>query len=131
MQTRGVTTFPIEISLALSELTMNLKELSEAETPQCGDQWRNASSSQRESWVQDVLAGNAERSVQIEITELRDDGQIILRLKQAVLADKRGELLLDFEATLKSRIDPALTVWLEPLGDRSSLRRLRGIEVKS
>jgi hypothetical protein len=32
---------------------------------------------------------------------------------------------------LKAHIDDALTVWLEPLGDRNSLRNLRGIEVKS
>lgn len=110
---------------------MNLKELSEAETPQCGDQWRNSSPSQRESWVQDVLACDIEQSSQIEVAELRDDGQIILRFKHAVGAHKRGALLQDFEAALKDRIDPALTVWLEALGDRSSLRRLRGIEVKS
>ncbi len=110
---------------------MNLKYLSEADTPQCGDQWRNASPSQRESWVQDILADDVERPSQIEVAELRDDGQIILRFTQAVGADKRGALLLDFEAALKERIDPALTVWLEALGDRSSLRRLRGIEVKS
>ncbi len=110
---------------------MNLKELSEAETPQCGDQWRNASSGQRESWVRGVLAGDVERSSRIEVAELRDDGQIIFRFTQPVDADMRGALLLDFEAALKDRVDPALTVWLEALGDRSSLRRLRGIEVKS
>ena len=37
----------------------------------------------------------------------------------------------DLEAFLKESIDPGLVVWLEPLGDRSSLRNLRGIEVKS
>ena len=44
---------------------------------------------------------------------------------------KRGPLLLDFEVFLKEAIDPGLVVWLEPLGDRNSLRNLRGIEVKA
>lgn len=110
---------------------MNLKERSEVETPQSGNQWRSASLNQRLSWIQEVILDDAERYSQIEIAELRDDGQVILRFKQPIGADKRGGLLLDYEAAIKDKIDPALTVWLEPLGDRSSLRRLRGIEVKS
>jgi hypothetical protein len=83
------------------------------------------------SWIQDVIDGNSQLSPMIEIAEVREDGQIILHFKQPMAADRRGRVLLDFESALKARIDPALTVWLEPLGDRSSLRRLRGIEVKS
>lgn len=110
---------------------MNLKELANAETPQCGEEWRIAPSSRRMSWIQDVIGGDSRLSPLIEIAEVREDGQIILHFKQPVAGDRRGGLLLDFESALKDRIDPALTVWLEPLGDRSSLRRLRGIEVKS
>lgn len=55
---------------------------------------------------------------------------MIVGLRVPVPADKRGTLLLDLEASLKESIDPGLVVWLEPLGDRSSLRNLRGIEVK-
>jgi hypothetical protein len=35
------------------------------------------------------------------------------------------------EDYLKESIDAGLVVWLEPFGDRNSLRNLRGIEVKS
>jgi hypothetical protein len=63
--------------------------------------------------------------------ETKLDGQVIIRLMVPVPADKRGYLLLDLEAFLKESIDPGLVVWLEPFGDRSSLRNLRGIEVKS
>ncbi len=56
---------------------------------------------------------------------------MIVRLLVPVPAGKRGTLLLDLEAGLKQLIDPGLVVWLEPLGDRSSLRNLRGIEVRS
>lgn len=67
----------------------------------------------------------------LEIVEAKIDGQVIVNLLEPVTADKRGTLLLDLEAFLKESIDPGLVVWLEPLGDRSSLRNLRGIEVKS
>jgi len=67
----------------------------------------------------------------LEIVEAKLDGQVIVNLLEPVAADKRGSLLLDLETFLKESIDPGLVVWLEPLGDRSSLRNLRGIEVKS
>jgi len=73
----------------------------------------------------------AEWASALDIAEVRDDGQVILRFTRPVDADRRGGLLLDLEDRLKSRIDQGLTVWLEPLGDRNSLRRLRGIEVRS
>ena len=59
------------------------------------------------------------------------DGQVIVNLLESLSADKRGPLLLDLEELLKGSVDPGLVVWLESLGDRSSLRNLRGIEVKS
>ena len=40
-------------------------------------------------------------------------------------------MLLDLEERLKKKIDLALTVWLEPVGDKSKLRNLRGITMKS
>ena len=32
---------------------------------------------------------------------------------------------------LKSKIDKGLTVWCEPVGDKSVLRKLRGFEIKA
>ena len=40
----------------------------------------------------------------------------------------RGILLLDLEDRIKKNIDKGLTVWLEPVGDKSKLRNLRGIK---
>jgi len=65
------------------------------------------------------------------VAEAKQDGQIIVKLLETVSADKRGTLLLDLEDYLKESIDAGLVVWLEPFGDRNSLRNLRGIEVKS
>jgi len=51
-------------------------------------------------------------------------------MKQSLPASERGPFLLDLEDYLRE-IDQALVVWLQPLGDRNSLRNLRGIEVKT
>jgi hypothetical protein len=45
-------------------------------------------------------------------------------------AGARGTLLMDLEDRLRHKVSPALVVWHEAMGDRSSLRNLRGIEIK-
>ena len=47
-----------------------------------------------------------------------------------VIISERGILLLEVEKILKEKIDEALMIWLEPVGDKSKLRNLRGIEIK-
>jgi len=60
----------------------------------------------------------------------KSDGQVIVRLIKTLPASERGTLLLDFEELLKNKIELAINVWAESLGDKNSLRKLRGIEVK-
>jgi hypothetical protein len=38
---------------------------------------------------------------------------------------------LDLEELFKKSVDQGITVWGEALGDKNSLRNLRGIEVKT
>ena len=57
--------------------------------------------------------------------------RVFIELNKAVPANERGTLLLDFEKILNENIDEGLNVWCEPIGDKSSLRNLRGIEIKS
>ena len=59
---------------------------------------------------------------------MTDDGQIILRVQKSIPSNIRGILLLDLEDRIKKNIDKGLTVWLEPVGDKSKLRNLRGIK---
>ena len=59
------------------------------------------------------------------------DGHVVFQFTETVGPERRGTILLDVEDLLKKAIDPGLFVSLEPLGDRNSLRNLRGIEVKS
>lgn len=75
-------------------------------------------------------ASEAEFLSHVEVVAAKADGQVIVHMKQSLPASQRGPFLLDLEDHLRE-IDQALVVWLEPLGDRNSLRNLRGIEVKA
>lgn len=109
-----------------------IKHFADVDTPTPGPVWLAFTDKQRMDALSNALAHSSDRfKNQIRLVATKADGQVILQLNEDIAANLRGPLLLDFEAYLKDTIDPALTVWLEPLGDRSSLRNLRGIEVKS
>lgn len=102
------------------------------DTPTPAQTWCQLSDDERLALVNNAVHANiASLSKILVITETKLDGQVIIRLLEPVPAGKRGTLLLDLEAFLKETIDSGLVVWLEPFGDRSSLRNLRGIEVKA
>ena len=110
---------------------INLKH-AKANTPSPILEWRQLTDAQRLTRVMETLrAATVELNGNIVIAAAKEDGQIIVNLLEPMPAGKRGQLLLDIEAFLKEAIDPGLAVWLEPLGDRNSLRNLRGIEVKA
>ena len=66
-----------------------------------------------------------------EVFKTPDNGQIVLKASEPIPSNKRGEILLDLEDHLKQNIDKGLTVWFEPIGDKSKLRNLRGIKFQS
>ncbi|MHB1939084.1 MAG: hypothetical protein ACYCOR_21320 [Acidobacteriaceae bacterium] len=104
----------------------------EASTPSPGIAWRQLSDADRRARVTTVLRdGCARLGDTILVVAANADGEIIVNLTEPLSAGERGQVLLDIEDFLKATIDPGLTVWLEPLGDRNSLRNLRGSPVKS
>jgi hypothetical protein len=110
---------------------INLND-AQANTPSPSLAWRQLSDAERFTLVMNALhTGPTALDGNVVIAAAKQDGQIIVNLVESRPASKRGPLLLDFEASLKEKIDPSLVVWLEPLGDRNSLRNLRGIEVKA
>ena len=66
-----------------------------------------------------------------EVSQVLSDGQIIFRVTKSIPSNKRGNILLDLEERLKKNVDIGLTVWFEPVGDKSKLRNLRGIKINS
>ena len=102
------------------------------DTPSPGLEWQRMSDTERHARVMDVLhAWPADLNGAVVIVEAKTDGEIIVELVKPLPASERGTLLLNLEEFLKERIDQGLVVWLRPLGDRNSLRNLRGVEVKS
>lgn len=66
-----------------------------------------------------------------EIIRTHENGNIIVNFPPDLGANKRGTLLLDLEEYLKNEIDGGVMVWCDPLGDKSTLRNLRGIQIRS
>ena len=67
----------------------------------------------------------------ISINKTTESGQVLVTLDGKFTASKRGVYLLDFERYLKDNIDQGINVWCETIGDKNSLRNLRGIQIKS
>lgn len=97
-------------------------------TLKVSQKWLLASSNTRNDLIDKLLLDD--RFSCITLVESKDDGQVIVKFNIPLEAHLRGTLLLDFEEKLKELVDVGLTVWLEPLGDKNSLRNLRGIKVK-
>ena len=106
------------------------QNFADVDTPLPGSSWVSMDDSSRLSAVIVQLQARTEFSG-ITPTRTFTTGQIHVALNEPVGSSLRGGLLLDLEEYLKASIDPALNIWCEPLGDKNSLRNLRGIEIKS
>lgn len=102
------------------------------DSPRPSVNWFSLSESERIEKLNQVIEQyNPGFNVQLLIVATKMDGQVIVRILNSLTASERGTLLLDLEELIKSHLDQGLTVWGETLGDKSSLRNLRGIEVKA
>lgn len=102
-------------------------------TPTPGLSWVNDSDEGRLACIKQSLFKSSQEATfkdKVDIIDAKKDGQVIVKFLEPFGPEIRGTILLDLEEYLKGMVDPGLTVWLEPLGDRNSLRNLRGIEVK-
>ena len=72
--------------------------------------------------------GNYSLGTDFDVVSVPDNGQIVLKTSENIAPNLRGLLLLNLEKKLKEDIDIGLTVWLEPVGDKSKLRQLRGVQ---
>mgnify|MGYP001452537768 CR=1 FL=1 len=98
-------------------------------TPKTTSHWNSLHKEERKKLIEKVLKTNQDYD-DFEVYETPDDGQIVFKIQKSITSSKRGIMLLELESKLKENIDNALTVWLEPVGDKSKLRNLRGIKIK-
>jgi hypothetical protein len=88
------------------------------------------SSIERLTLISSVTSSSAHKNIVKPVSAL-SSGFIYVELISPLTPAERGIKLRDYEALLKSEIDEGLTVWCEPVGDKSALRKLRGIQVKA
>jgi hypothetical protein len=106
------------------------KNYSEVETPQTKKNWHDLSEVSRVNLVESTLRKQTEFHMVIPLSA-HSNGEVYVELRTAVSSNMRGTLLLNCEELLKREIDEGITIWLEPLGDKSTLRNLRGIKIKT
>ncbi len=97
-------------------------------TPLVSSNWKKLNSSARLKKIKDVIKGTLFEEF-VTPTRALDDGQIYFNQNQPIPVSSRGAFFLDLENLLKNSIDLGIVVWCEPIGDKNSLRNLRGIEI--
>lgn len=97
-------------------------------TPRVGTEWVNSNNQLRLDRINAVITGTNFVDF-ITPTRTFEDGQVYFSFKIQIASSIRGVLLLDLEILLKKEIDNGIVVWCEPIGDKNSLRNLRGIEI--
>ena len=103
---------------------------SNIKTPVTSKDWINMSLDDRIQSINKVIIAD-EKYKDFKIVKVPDNGQVVFKIEKLINANKRGLLLLDLEEILKSKIDKGVTVWCEPVGDKSVLRKLRGVTIDS
>lgn len=107
-----------------------LNEFFNTPTPKPGIKWLQLSDLQRKELINSILTELGKNS-RIRCTRALVSGEVFFEIIESILVTERLNFFLDLEFELKRLVDSALYVSCEPLGDKSSLRNLRGIQVKS
>lgn len=92
--------------------------------------WISKSKEQR---VNELVAATLGTRFEEFVTPTRalDGGQVYVSMNKPVNSSERGQLLLDLERHYKNNVEVGINLWCEPLGDKNSLRNLRGIQIIS
>ena len=110
---------------------MKLTHYASKPTPKVSPDWKNLSISKRKKQITDFLENFYGKNANIKVHAVPENGQVVLVMQEGLPANQRGSYLLKLEKLIKENVDQGLTVWLEPVGDKSSLRKLRGLEIKT
>ena len=110
---------------------MSPAEAASIDSPVPAKDWTAATESERLKSLQAAFEGSGLFKIAtIALAYARENGFVTIELLSNLNAADRGTFLLELEKLWKNKVDEAVTVWLEPQKDKSSLRSLRGIEVK-
>lgn len=109
---------------------MILTDIAYASSPVTSYEWRNMTEIDRLLKCKQIINSHLKYENLINFLSAADNGYVVLSINKLLGPGERGTLLLDIEEILKIKIDNGITIWLEPQADKSSLRKLRGIEIK-
>ncbi len=107
-----------------------IENFSKSKTPITSEKWLNKSEEDRKKVINNELS-KYDLYKDFDILKVPNNGQIVFKIERVIPANERGLLLLELEEKLKIEIDKGITVWCEPIGDKSKLRKLRGIKIKT
>jgi hypothetical protein len=65
------------------------------------------------------------------VVKASDNGHVVLQIEHVIPVNIISILLLDIETLLKKDVDQGITLWCEPVGDKSKLRQLRGVKINT
>ncbi len=100
------------------------------DSPLPGSEWVNMSRDKRIQLVENSIHSFSSKT-DISVVDAHENGQVSVVINDLINVSDRGTFLLNLEEFLKSNLDNGINIWHEPIGDKSSLRNLRGIEVLS
>lgn len=112
-----------------NKVMSDIKTNANAESPRVSDYYRKLSMEARRDFIAKSIP-LSHREYEFVVVECNDDGSVYFSCAPLAVSE-RGAILLELEAHLKSTTDSAITVWLSPLGDRSALRKLRGVSINT
>ena len=95
-----------------------------------GDNWKNSSKFERMEFVTEQFQC-FEGAEDFKVVQADENGQIVIAIERSIPASERGVYLLALEQTLKDNIDQGLHLWCEHVGDKSVLRKLRGVVINT
>lgn len=99
------------------------------DSPAVSEDWKQLSPAERCQRLNNALI-EFHSKVSFTLVDAMSNGQVFLSFETTPSVSERGALLLDLEEYLKARVDAGITVWVNPLGDRSALRKLRGVNIQ-
>lgn len=111
-------------------MNKKFKNYAAVETVQTDDNWKHLSKNERIGLIEDYLS-NYQGAENFKVMQADANGQVVIAIEENIPADTRGLYLLDLEQSLKDNIDSGIHLWCEPVGDKSRLRKLRGVVINT
>tara|TARA_A100001015_G_scaffold320417_1_gene446699 strand:- start:4354 stop:4674 length:321 start_codon:yes stop_codon:yes gene_type:complete len=97
-------------------------------TPVVSNAWSNKGSKKQINLLNEFLIKNDVSEIKVVKSDI--NGFVEIEFIKNIKISERGIFLLNIESKIKQVFDEGLTLWCTPLGDKNSLRNLRGIKIK-